>query len=146
MWNISSVRRHDRHEAEFPEELVSRVIRLFSHKGGMVLDPFVGSGTTAVAAEKLERSCIGIKLNADYAEAAVHRLPLARTIRKDTVFADRRTGVCSFFRRSVPVSRINLLRYSCRVPRGAHLFRDHVGRNTDRVSIWTSQLEPLRSG
>ncbi len=74
VWNIPSVRRHDRHEAEFPEELVSRVIRLFSHKGGMVLDPFVGSGTTAVAAAKLGRSCIGIELNADYAEAAVLRL------------------------------------------------------------------------
>ena len=74
VWSIRSVRRNLRHEAEFPEELASRVIRLFSQKGGMVLDPFVGSGTTAVAAARLGRSCVGIELDPDYAKVASVRL------------------------------------------------------------------------
>ena len=55
VWNIKSVRRNNRHESEFPEELARRVIQLFSPLGGMVLDPFVGTGTTAVVADRLGR-------------------------------------------------------------------------------------------
>ena len=60
VWQIRSVSRNDRHEAEFPEELASRVIRLFSPPGGVVLDPFVGSGTTAAVAKFLGRRWLGI--------------------------------------------------------------------------------------
>ena len=60
VWNIPSVRRNDRHEAEFPEELARRVIQLFSPLGGVVLDPFVGSGTTTAVAERMGRQWIGI--------------------------------------------------------------------------------------
>ena len=60
LWSIRSVSRNDRHEAEFPEELAARVIRLFSPPGGLVLDPFVGSGTTTAVAKKLGRQWLGI--------------------------------------------------------------------------------------
>ena len=60
VWKIPSVRRNGRHEAEFPEELARRVVRLFSPRGGMVLDPFVGTGTTAAAAKKEGRRWVGI--------------------------------------------------------------------------------------
>ena len=73
VWRIRSVRRNDRHEAEFPMELATRIIRLFSPEGGIVLDPFVGSGTTAVAAKLLNRHWLGIELNAEYAEIARER-------------------------------------------------------------------------
>ena len=64
VWNIRSVRRNDRHEAEFPEELARRVIKLFSPANGVVLDPFVGTGTTTAVARSLGRQCIGIDIDA----------------------------------------------------------------------------------
>lgn len=63
VWNIKSVRNNDRHEAEFPEELAERVIRLFSPNTGVVLDPFVGTGTTTVVAKRLGRKWVGIDNN-----------------------------------------------------------------------------------
>ena len=62
VWKISSVRRNDRHEAEFPEELARRVIRLFSPEGGVVIDPFVGTGTTTAVAKKLGRQWLGVDI------------------------------------------------------------------------------------
>lgn len=63
VWNIKSVRNNDRHEAEFPEELAERVIRLFSPVNGVVLDPFVGTGTTTTVAKRLGRRWLGVDNN-----------------------------------------------------------------------------------
>jgi len=63
VWNIRSVRRNNRHEAEFPEELARRVVRLLSPKGGLVIDPFVGTGTTACAAKELGRVWLGVGID-----------------------------------------------------------------------------------
>ena len=63
VWNIRSVRRNGRHEAEFPEELARRVIKLFSPAGGVVLDPFVGTGTTTAVAKQLGRKWIGVDID-----------------------------------------------------------------------------------
>ncbi len=65
--------RNDRHEAEFPEELARRVIRLWSPVGGLVLDPFVGSGTTTAVAAQENRRWMGIELNARAATIARNR-------------------------------------------------------------------------
>ena len=73
VWNLSSVRRNDRHEAEFPEELAERVIRLFSPENGTVIDPFVGTGTTTVVARKLGRSWLGIDVCVRSSEIAERR-------------------------------------------------------------------------
>jgi len=73
VWQIRSVQRNARHECEFPEMLAERVIRLFSDAGDVVLDPFVGSGTTTVAAKKLRRKYIGIDRLAKYTELAERR-------------------------------------------------------------------------
>jgi len=62
IWTIPSVRANDNHEAKFPLELPSRVIKLLTDPGDVVLDCFIGSGTTAVAALKQERSFIGIDI------------------------------------------------------------------------------------
>ena len=78
VWRISSVARNgERHECEFPYELVSRIIRLYSSEGETVLDPFLGSGTTAVAAKQLGRACIGIDKEKKYVEVAKRRLDAA---------------------------------------------------------------------
>ena len=74
VWNIRSVRRNDRHEAEFPETLAERVIRLFSPSDGVVLDPFAGSGTTAVVAKRLGRRWLGIEIDPHSAKLAAERV------------------------------------------------------------------------
>ncbi|MBF2759530.1 MAG: site-specific DNA-methyltransferase [Ectothiorhodospiraceae bacterium AqS1] len=74
VWNIRSVSRNHRHEAEFPEELAERIIRLFSPKEGVVIDPFVGSGTTIRVAKRLERQWLGIDIMSDYTEIAKRRV------------------------------------------------------------------------
>ena len=73
VWQIPSVRRNDRHEAEFPEELAERVIRLFSPVGGVVLDPFVGTGTTTCVAKRLDRQWYGIDNDPAHTEIASQR-------------------------------------------------------------------------
>ena len=73
VWNIRSVGRNSRHEAEFPEELAKRVIRLFSPVGGVVLDPFVGTGTTTKVAKLLGRRWLGIEVEAEHAQMAQRR-------------------------------------------------------------------------
>lgn len=63
-----------RHPAPFPEELPYRCIQLYSFRGDVVLDPFVGSGTTCVVAHKTGRHFIGIDINEEYVKIALERL------------------------------------------------------------------------
>lgn len=70
VWNIPSVRANDIHSAMFPLELASRVVRLYSDVGDIVLDPFLGSGTTAIAAKQHGRHYIGIEKLKKYADLA----------------------------------------------------------------------------
>lgn len=62
------------HPTQKPEALLHRIILAASNKGDVVLDPFLGSGTTAAAAKRLGRSFIGIEREAAYAEAARERV------------------------------------------------------------------------
>lgn len=62
------------HPAPFPEELSNRIVRMFSFAGDIVLDPFLGSGTTMVSASKVGRNCIGIEVDKLYAEFSYQRL------------------------------------------------------------------------
>ena len=70
IWHIRSVRANDDHEAKFPLELAARVIRLFSGPGDVVLDPFLGSGTTAVAAIQENRRYLGFDILKKYVDLA----------------------------------------------------------------------------
>ncbi len=70
VWQFPSVRANDDHEAKFPLELPSRLIRLLTEPGDTVLDCFMGSGTTAVAATRLGRPYLGIELLPQYVELA----------------------------------------------------------------------------
>ncbi len=70
VWQIPSVRANDNHEAKFPLELARRVVRLYSQPGDIVLDCFMGSGTTAVAAIREKRRYMGIELQKEYVELA----------------------------------------------------------------------------
>lgn len=62
------------HSATFPKKLPMWFIQLFTQKGDVVLDPFIGSGTTALAAYELGRQFVGIDICADYCHIARNRL------------------------------------------------------------------------
>ncbi len=62
------------HPATFPISLARKVIELFSHKGELVLDPFVGSGTTLVAAKDSDRNAVGFDLQENYIDLCRNRL------------------------------------------------------------------------
>jgi site-specific DNA-methyltransferase (adenine-specific) len=64
-WELDPDRQDD-HEAKFPEELPRRLIKMYSFWGETVLDPFLGSGTTAGVARELGRDSVGVELNPDY--------------------------------------------------------------------------------
>ena len=64
-WNFSG-EKQDKHLAMFPEELPKRLIKMFSFVGETVLDPFLGSGTTTLAAKNLNRNSVGYEINNEF--------------------------------------------------------------------------------
>jgi DNA modification methylase len=82
-WNFSG-EKQDKHLAMFPEELPKRLIKMFSFVGDTVLDPFLGSGTTSLAAKNLERNSIGYEINENYFPIIEEKLG----IKQKTIFQD----------------------------------------------------------
>jgi DNA modification methylase len=72
-WNFAGAKQEG-HLAMFPEELPARLIKMFSFAGEIVLDPFLGSGTTSLAAKKLARTSIGYEINPDFIEVIKKKL------------------------------------------------------------------------
>ncbi len=68
------IRDKNLHPATFPISLAKKIIELFSHEGEIVLDPFVGSGTTLVAAQDTNRNAVGFDLNPAYIRLCESRL------------------------------------------------------------------------
>ena len=64
-WNFGGVKQ-DGHIAMFPEELPKRLIKMFSFVGDIILDPFLGSGTTSLAAKNLDRISVGYEINHEF--------------------------------------------------------------------------------
>ncbi|HDQ44706.1 MAG TPA: site-specific DNA-methyltransferase [bacterium] len=64
-WNITGARQNG-HLAMFPEELPARLIKMFAFVGDTVLDPFLGSGTTSLAARNLYRNSVGYEINVEF--------------------------------------------------------------------------------
>jgi len=71
--NRSSKERTE-HPAQFPVAVVERIIQASSRPGDLILDPFMGSGTTALVASKLGRKVIGFELSSRYLDLIVRRL------------------------------------------------------------------------
>lgn len=74
VWNIAVAQNKTKHPAVFPIQLAIDHILSWSNEGDIVLDPFMGSGTTALAAIKLNRNYIGIELNKEYVNMANERI------------------------------------------------------------------------
>lgn len=78
IWSVSRLHREhaerEDHPTQKPLEIIERMIKASCPEGGVVLDPFMGSGTTAVAAQKLGRHFVGFELNAEYCELIQRRL------------------------------------------------------------------------
>jgi len=77
-WNFPG-EKQEKHLAMFPEELPRRLIKMFSFVGDTVLDPFLGSGTTSLAAKKLDRNSIGYEINEEYLSTIKEKLRLNQT-------------------------------------------------------------------
>lgn len=73
IWEINTVTANRAHPAMFPVELPWRCIKMHSDKGGLVLEPFSGSGTTIIACEQLERKCRAIEITPEYCDVAIRR-------------------------------------------------------------------------
>lgn len=85
VWRFPSVRKNDVHEAQFPIELPRRLIRLLSDPEEVVLDCFIGSGTTAIAALMENRQFIGIEIVPEYAQLAQQRVAAYLNNRQETL-------------------------------------------------------------
>jgi DNA modification methylase len=72
-WTFGGARQ-DKHMAVFPEELPHRLIKMFAFDGETVLDPFLGSGTTSLAANNLGRNSIGYEINPEYIDVCKEKL------------------------------------------------------------------------
>jgi hypothetical protein len=74
VWTIATQPYPEAHFATFPEALIEPMILAGTPPGGVVLDPFGGSGTVALVAERLQRKAILIDLSAEYVDQALHRI------------------------------------------------------------------------
>jgi DNA modification methylase len=74
VWEIATKPFKEAHFATFPEDLIVPCIKAGAPEGGTILDPFMGAGTTAVVARKLNRNYLGFELNPDYINIAESRI------------------------------------------------------------------------
>ena len=76
-WNFAGARQNN-HIAMFPEELPRRLIRMFSFVGENVLDPFLGSGTTSLAAKNTDRNSVGYEINPEFIQVIKGKLDISQ--------------------------------------------------------------------
>ncbi len=101
VWSdIRGASLRDGHPAPFPVEMAERLIRMFSFAGDTILDPFVGSGSTAVAAIKSGRSSISIDIEPVYARMALEKMELAA--KSPRLFGLGRTSIIDEINSSSP--------------------------------------------
>ncbi|WFO74940.1 site-specific DNA-methyltransferase [Desulfurococcaceae archaeon MEX13E-LK6-19] len=96
VWDIKNVlpsEKWSKYTAAYPEELVERLIRLYSYVGETVLDPFLGTGTTCVVARKLGRNCIGYEIDLELREAIEERLGLGTKTLTEYIGAGERDKI-----------------------------------------------------
>ncbi len=78
LWRMSAERHKTPHPTEKPEKLLERIILIGSNEGNVVMDPFMGSGTTGVVAKRLRRKFLGIEIDEKYFNIAKNRIEATR--------------------------------------------------------------------
>ncbi|MEW6719155.1 MAG: DNA methyltransferase [Thermodesulfobacteriota bacterium] len=112
-WNFPGEKQNG-HLAMFPEELPRRIIRMFSFVGDVVLDPFLGSGTTSAAAKKLDRNSVGYEINQSFVPAIIEKVGGDQP----ELFGDSRLEIVSTNRREPD--------YAARIKELPYVFSDPV--------------------
>ena len=110
-WNFAGAKQ-DGHIAMFPEELPRRLIKMFAFVGDTVLDPFLGSGTTALAAKNIGRNSVGYEINEDFIPLIKDKLNISQPDFEGTdyEFINQETEISDF------EDEINCLPYIFRDP------------------------------
>ncbi len=85
LWTLTAKRHKTKHPTEKPEDLLERIILLGSKKGDVILDPFMGSGTTGVVSKRLGRHFIGIEIDSDYFNIAKNRIDAEMILEKEKI-------------------------------------------------------------
>ena len=83
LWTLTAKRHKTEHPTEKPEDLLERIILLGSKEEDIILDPFMGSGTTGVVAKRLNRSFVGIEIDEGYFNIAKNRINSEKAIEKE---------------------------------------------------------------
>lgn len=95
VWTMATNSFPEAHFATFPPELPETCIKAGCPPGGVVLDPFLGAGTTALVADRLQCDCIGIELNPAYAEMSFNRIKKESTLLCDIkIIGIEETAAC----------------------------------------------------
>ncbi len=92
-----SMRENTSHPTQKPEKLMAKLLLASSRPGDLILDPFLGSGTSAVVAKKLGRRFVGVEIDSEHCLAALRRLEIAAVDKRiqgyeDGIFHDRNSG------------------------------------------------------
>jgi site-specific DNA-methyltransferase (adenine-specific) len=144
-WNFSGVKQ-DKHLAMFPEELPARLIKMFSFVGETVLDPFLGSGTTALAAKKLSRNSVGYEINPDFIEVIKKKLNIYQSDIAQTEYEfleDRFTGDAEAASHDVPYVFHDPHALDARVDPKERLFGSKIDCNSQESEEYFSVKEVL---
>ncbi len=88
VWSINTQPLRGSHTATFPEKLIEPIILCGSPEQGTVLDPFLGSGTTWIVSDRLNRHCIGFEINKEYFNFAKERFNESRLMNNELLFRD----------------------------------------------------------
>ncbi|MFN3740152.1 MAG: DNA-methyltransferase [Thermodesulfovibrionales bacterium] len=92
LWEIQAERHKTSHPTEKPEKLLERILLIGSKEGDIILDPFMGSGTTGVVAKRLNRNFIGVEIDEKYFDIAQKRIENTPVESNLVEFLDRLTN------------------------------------------------------
>ena len=92
VWHFDIARQRE-HPAQKPLSLITQLVRVSSDPGNLIIDPFMGSGTTLLAAKNMGRKAIGIELEEKYCEIAAERVRTSRPKDVQRMLSRRRRGL-----------------------------------------------------